>query len=101
MDCSPPDSLSIGFPKQEYCSGLPFPSPGDLPDPGIEPASSGLAGRFFLCSSLWWGLHEPILVSKFIELYTKIGGKSILLHNLKNKINAHMYICICVWWFSC
>ena len=28
--------LSMGFPRQEYWSGLPFPSPGDLPDPGIE-----------------------------------------------------------------
>ena len=32
-------SLSMGFSKQEYWSGLPFPSPGDLPDPGIEPDS--------------------------------------------------------------
>ena len=40
-------SLSMGFPRQEHWSGLPFPSPGDLPDPGIEPASSELAGRFF------------------------------------------------------
>ena len=31
--------LSIGFSRQEYWSGLPFPSPGDLPDPGIEPRS--------------------------------------------------------------
>ena len=31
--------LSIGFSRQEYWSGLPFPSPGDLPDPGIEPGS--------------------------------------------------------------
>ena len=36
MDCNqaPP---SMGFSRQEYWSGLPFPSPGDLPDPGIEP----------------------------------------------------------------
>ena len=39
--------LSMGFSKQEYWSGLPFPSPGDLPHPGIEPASPALAGRFF------------------------------------------------------
>ncbi|CAI9169360.1 unnamed protein product [Rangifer tarandus platyrhynchus] len=31
--------LSMGFSRQEYWSGLPFPSPGDLPDPGIEPGS--------------------------------------------------------------
>ena len=37
--------LSMEFSRQEYCSGLPFPSPGDLPDPGIEPRSP--AGRRF------------------------------------------------------
>ena len=35
--------LSMGFPRPEYCSGLPFPSPEDLPNPGIEP----IAGRLF------------------------------------------------------
>ena len=40
-------SLSMGFPRQEYWSGLPFPSLGDLPDPGNEPASPALAGGFF------------------------------------------------------
>ena len=39
--------LSMGFPKQEYWSGLPFPPPGDLPDPGIKPVSPALAGGFF------------------------------------------------------
>ena len=39
--------FSMGFPRQEYWSGLPFPSAGDLPDPGIEPQSPALAGRFF------------------------------------------------------
>ena len=34
--------LSMGFPRQEYWSVLPFPSLGDLPDPGIEPASPAL-----------------------------------------------------------
>ena len=33
---------SMGFSRQEYWSGLPFPSPGDLPDPGIEPRSPSL-----------------------------------------------------------
>ena len=42
----------MGFSRQEYWSGLPFPSPGDLPDPGIEPVSPGLAGGFFTTESL-------------------------------------------------
>ena len=36
--------LSMGFSRQEYWSGLPFPSPGDLPDPGIKTSSLALAG---------------------------------------------------------
>ena len=39
--------LSMGFSGQEYWSGLPFPSPGDLPHLGIEPMSPALAGSFF------------------------------------------------------
>ena len=39
--------LSMGFPRQEYRSGLPFPSPGDRPTPGIEPTFLALAGGFF------------------------------------------------------
>ena len=40
-------SLSIRFPRQEYWSEFPFPSPGDLPDPAIEPGSPALAIKFF------------------------------------------------------
>ena len=47
MDYSQQAPLSMGFPRQEYWSRLPFSSPGDLPDPGIEPGSSTMAGRFF------------------------------------------------------
>ena len=39
--------LSMGFPRKEYWSGLPIPSPGDLPDPRIKPESPVLAGGFF------------------------------------------------------
>ena len=48
--------LSMGFPRQEYWSGLSFTSPGDIPDPGIEPAflaSLALAGRFFTTGATW------------------------------------------------
>ena len=52
MFCDPMDwaahkaPLSMGFSRQEYWSGLPFPSPGDLPDSGIEPRSPALCGFF-------------------------------------------------------
>ena len=56
MDCRPPGPLSTGFPRQEYWSGMPFPSPGDLPKPGIESASlasPALVGRFFIIGTTW------------------------------------------------
>ena len=55
MDCSYQAPPSMGFSRQEYWSGLPGPSPGDLPDPGMEhssPASSALAGSFFTSEHL-------------------------------------------------
>ena len=39
--------LSMGFSRQQYWSGLPFPSPGGLPDPGIKPVSPTLTGKYF------------------------------------------------------
>ena len=51
MDCSPQAPLFMEFSRQEYWSGLLFPTPGDLSDPGIEtasPESPALAGGFFI-----------------------------------------------------
>ena len=48
--------LSLGFSRQEYWSGLPFPTPGGLPDPGTEPASPAppvLAGGLFNHCATW------------------------------------------------
>ena len=48
--------LSMGFSRQEYWSGFPFPSPGDLPNPGIKPRSlmsPTVAGGFFSTSATW------------------------------------------------
>ena len=45
--------LSMEFSRQEYWSGLPFPAPGSLPDPGIEVASPSLAGGFFIPCVTW------------------------------------------------
>ena len=43
----------MGFPRREYWSGLPFPSLGVLPDPGIKPGSPALAGEFFTTEPPW------------------------------------------------
>ena len=47
LSCSLPGSSVQEFSRQEYWSGLPFPSPGDLSDPGIKPGSPALAAGFF------------------------------------------------------
>ena len=62
---------SMGFSRQEYWSGLPFPSPGDLPDPGIEPGSPALQADALTseplqstsCQMLGWMKHK--LESRF------------------------------------
>ena len=61
--------LSMGFSRQEYWSGLPFPSPGDLPDPGIEPGSPALwaDGRRFNL----WANREALSTWKWIVLSVK------------------------------
>ena len=66
--------LSIGFSRQEYWSGVQFPTPGDLPDPGIEPsslASPALAGEFLTTSTTWeTRIYLLIFLSaKIIYLY--------------------------------
>ena len=65
--------LFMGFPRQEYWSGLSFPSPGDLPDPGIEPASltfPALTGGFFTTSSTWEAKHILHLLRLYYASHT-------------------------------
>ena len=70
MDCSPPGSSVHEFSRQEYWNGLPFPSPGGLPHPGMEPGSPALQadslpseppGKLFLLQALF---ERTFLVSK-------------------------------------
>ena len=53
MDYSPPDSSIHGFFQEGILGGLPFFTPGNIPNPGIEPASPALAGRFFTTAPLY------------------------------------------------
>ena len=64
LACQAP--LSMGFFRQEYSSGLPSPSPGDLPNPGIKLASLASPtweGRFFYC----WATWETIYINRYIR----------------------------------
>ena len=98
--------LSMEFSRQESWSGQPFPSPGNLPDPGVKPASlmsCALAGRFFTSSTTWEApqVHKTTLcpstcfsspalcsatnLNKFLTrkglLYLKICHASFLYHH--------------------
>ena len=67
---------SMAFSKQEYWSGLPFPSPGDLPNPGLESRSPALAGRFFpteLGGKHTWGVCFFFFI-KLHELFVYFRG---------------------------
>ena len=75
---------SMGFPRQKYWSGLPFPPPGDLPNPGIETASLPspvLAGGFFTTSATW---EVPIS----IHIYTYISTHT------HTHTHTHTLICL-------
>ena len=73
--CDPMDivcqaPLSMEFPRQEYWSGLPFSTPGDLRDPGIEPislVSPALAGRFFTTLPPGKPVFKVIEIKLFIQ----------------------------------
>ena len=62
-------TLPTEFFRQEYWNGLPFPTPGDLPNPGIEPVSlmsPALASRFFTTSTTW----EAYLEGELLQFYS-------------------------------
>ena len=63
MDCSPWSFSANGIPRQEHRSGLPFPSPGDPPYPGTEPAllaPPALSGGFFITSATWEAPRQKV-----------------------------------------
>ena len=92
--------LSMGFSRQEYWSGLPFPSPGDLPNLGIEPRFSRIAGRFF---TIWAtrDAHVPHGFHYFlIFLYLAVPGLSCGTRDLQSSLK-HVGSFSCVWTLSC
>ena len=77
----------MGFSRQEYWSGLPSPSPGDLPNSGIKPGSlmsSALANRFFTTSATWEGL----LKRKIKQKGTKVSSESHAFGKFKSFIKG-------------
>ena len=69
--------LSMGFSRQEYWSGLPFPSPGELPDPGTEPVSPALQANALTSEPP----GKPTSVGIYIYIY----------------IYVCVCVCVCMW----
>ena len=101
-------SLTVGFPQQEYWRGLPFPSPGDLPDSGIEPASSAFQADY---------TEPPAMPCKNDLIYnqgTEMREQGIILFDLSWDVCSrdsyfsllHAYVCLWVtvevpeYWFG-
>ena len=77
--------MSMGFSRQEYLSGLPFPSPGDLPNPRIKPTSlksPALTGVFFTTSTPWESPHIEYytVLYKYLYMWSPIQ----MLQSMKN-----------------
>ena len=64
--------LSMGFSRQEYWSGLPFPSPGNLPNPGIEPVSAALRADSLLS-------EPPGMIIEHVLITFHLGNIALLL----------------------
>ena len=104
MDCSPPAPLSMEFSRLEYWSRLPFPPPGDLPDPGIEPASlmfPALAGGLLTTSTTWKAPPNCLLCSFSLLRVTdllKKGGRSCTYSSQYSKASS---LSLSLFFFSC
>ena len=87
MDCSPP---SMEFPRQEYWSGFPFPSPGDLPNPGSEFVSPALTGRFFTTGTTRGAWRTPSFSTNqcHIRRWKSMGGNK---YNGCRKCLSHLH----------
>ena len=77
--------LSIGFPRQEYWSGLPFPSPDYLPDSGIESVSPALPADFLLLAILVQMLLLFMVIPRRTEilLHSKISQETNYIKNFQ------------------
>jgi len=71
-------SPSVGFSRQEYQSDLPFPSPGDLPDPGIEPRSPALQGSDY-----------PLILQGITGVITDMTKKSVSCSVMSDSLRPH------------
>ena len=91
-------SLSMGFLRQEYWSGLPFPSPGDLPNPGIKPLSPVPPALWV--DSLWLSHLGSLILHIYIYIYTLDYYQAVLLTSYKMPSLLNLLACMCHAYFN-
>ena len=104
MDCSLPGSSVHGNSRQKYWNGFSFPSPGDFPNPGMEPeslTSLSLAGGFFTTNATWESPQTKILVVSQKRQWKSVQvllcqksinsrGNSLMAQTIKNEQQMRM-----------
>ena len=93
----------MGFPWQEYWSGLPFPSPGGLPKPGIEPGSPHTVGRCIKGSgSEFWEVMDMFIalilvmvswVYAYLQTHQVVYIKYVQVYICQSNLNEVLFIC--------
>ena len=89
----------MGFPRQEYWSGLPLPTPGDLPDPGVEPESPALPGGF--CTNQAWDQREYFFLPPWL-FKPKLSSKKRARGTSRGELSTEYSNCVKVMlvpWF--
>ena len=98
-------SPSMGFSRQEYWSGLPFPSPGDLPDPGIEPRSPALEADALTSEPPGKPPHDLIASQRLylqMSSHWGLGFNITILGEHKHSVYSILISLPCRWsWRSC
>ena len=100
----PPGSSTMGFPRQEYWSGLPCLSPGDLPDPGIEPGSPALLADSLLSESPGKATFNQLYPPKYCDIHP-LKEYTLYVRNYSCYYEGYKYkICnACLrkaWWWK-
>ena len=93
--------LFMGFSRQEYWSELPFPSPGDLPNPGMKPTSPALAGRFYSTElpgksiSQYFSAIKRNKIQSFVEMWMDL--ESAIQNEMSEREKQILYINTHMW----
>ena len=110
--------LPVGFPRQEYWSGVPLPTPGDLPNPGIKPVSPALTCWFFTTKPHlgspsmnipWYNQNALLCLPPTLSISFRDGGGEVIFLSPQMKLltaslalpdDLHLHLLATIFFFS-